>query len=451
MALGTPTLAWFCAAKWPVFTPPLTVFHIKLRQEFKARGASVECLNFRFEDTPEGTFVETIMAAQGELEREQNRRQTIQKMKARVEKGYYVWNTPPRGLRYEARRDEGKVLVRDEPVASILTEALEGFANGRFETQVEVKRFLEAQPLYPKDLPDGTIRNQRIPELLSNTTYAGYVEAPSWGVSLRKGQHDGLITFQTFGRIQERLRGGAKAPARKDISADFPLRGFILCDDCDKPLTACWSTSKTGQKHPYYMCKTKGCESYRKSIRRDQLHGDFEDVLQSVQPRRGLFQIAKAMFADAWNQRLSQSGDTRATVKREIAKIEKDVEGLLDRIVEASNATVIAAYEKRISDYERQKILAEEKLAQIGRPQKAFEESFELACRFLASPCNIWESGSLEVRRTVLRLVFLKPLAYSRKQGVGTPEISFPFRALGSFSVGHWEMARWGGFEPPTP
>jgi hypothetical protein len=60
----------------------------------------------------------------------------------------------------------------------------------------------------------------------------------NWGVGLRKGQHEGLISFETFGRIQARLTSTAKAPARKDISADFPLRGFILCNDCGKPLTA---------------------------------------------------------------------------------------------------------------------------------------------------------------------------------------------------------------------
>lgn len=40
-----------------------TEFHIKLRKAFRMRGAQVECLNFRFEDTPEGKFVETIIAA----------------------------------------------------------------------------------------------------------------------------------------------------------------------------------------------------------------------------------------------------------------------------------------------------------------------------------------------------------------------------------------------------
>lgn len=65
-----------------------TEFHLKLRREFAVRGAMIECLNFRIEDTPEGKFIETVIAAQGELDREQNRRQVVQKMKARVENGF---------------------------------------------------------------------------------------------------------------------------------------------------------------------------------------------------------------------------------------------------------------------------------------------------------------------------------------------------------------------------
>src|SRR6056297_2439985 len=39
-----------------------TEFHIKLRREFQTRGARIECLNFKHDDTPEGKFVETIFA-----------------------------------------------------------------------------------------------------------------------------------------------------------------------------------------------------------------------------------------------------------------------------------------------------------------------------------------------------------------------------------------------------
>ena len=61
-----------------------TKYHLKLREALRARGARIACLNFKFEeDSPEGEFIETIMAAQGALERKQNGRQVAQKMKAK--------------------------------------------------------------------------------------------------------------------------------------------------------------------------------------------------------------------------------------------------------------------------------------------------------------------------------------------------------------------------------
>lgn len=79
------------------------------------------------------------------------------------------------------------------------------------------------------------------------------------------------------------------------------MRGFIQCADCDDALTSCWSTSKTSATHPYHMRKKKGCESYRKSIRRDQLEDDFEGLLQFLEPSRGLFKLVKAMLRDIWD------------------------------------------------------------------------------------------------------------------------------------------------------
>ncbi|MHA3976478.1 recombinase family protein [Halovulum sp. GXIMD14794] len=227
-----------------------TEFHIKLRREFQTRGARIECLNFELDDSPEGKFVETIFAAQGELEREQNRRQVIQKMKARVENGYWVF-APPVGYKYAEDRVHGKIMVRDEPIASILAEALEGFASGHLQSQAEVKRFLEGKPALPKDTPVGEIRWQRVQRILSHLTYTAYVEAPKWGVSARRGHHEPIISLETFERIQERVQGKAKAPARKDISEDFPLRGFVLCDDCGEPMTSCWSKGRS-KHYPYF-------------------------------------------------------------------------------------------------------------------------------------------------------------------------------------------------------
>jgi hypothetical protein len=60
----------------------------------------------------------------------------------------------------------------------------------------------------------------------------------------------------------------------------------------------------------YYLCATKGCASYRKSIKRDELEAAFEGVLKSLQPSPGLFHIVKAMFKGAWNMRLAPASET---------------------------------------------------------------------------------------------------------------------------------------------
>ncbi|WP_419740148.1 recombinase zinc beta ribbon domain-containing protein [Ruegeria sp.] len=296
----------------------------------------------------------------------------------------------------------GKLLVRHEPHASVLQEALEGFASGRFDAQVEVKRFLERQPDFPKDLPNGEIRNQRVKDILTRPIYAGFVEVPKWNVSLRKGHHEGLITFATFEKIQSRLREGARAPARKDINEDFPLRGFIRCGDCDKPLTACWSKSKTGRKHPYYLCYNKACVSNRKSIPRDRLEGEFEGILKAIQPTENLFSLAKAMFKDAWNQKLLQTQHAAASRKKEAAKLQKQIDRLLERIVETDNASVITAYENRIAALERQKLVVNDDIENRGKPKRAFDEMFELAFTFLSNPWNLLTSDIFSYKSLIL-------------------------------------------------
>ena len=420
--------------------------HFELRVKISDAGGVLVSPSIEFGEDSDSQLVENLLASVSQHQRQKNGEQTVNRMRARVQNGYWVFQAPI-GYRYERMSGRGKVLVRDEPNASILQEALEGYACGRFETQVEVKRFLESQHAFPKDLPNGEIRNQRVYEMLTRPVYAGYVEAKKWDVSLRKGQHEGLIDFETFEKIQKRLKSTAKAPARKDINADFPLRGFILCNDCEKPLTACWSQGKK-QKYPYYLCPTKGCPSYRKSIKRDQLEGEFEGVLKALQPTEGLFSIVKAMFRDAWDMRGAHAFDAAKGIKADIKRMEKQIEQLLDRIVDASNDSVVSAYEKRIAKLEREKLLAEEKIAQSGKPRHTFEESFEHAIQFLSNPWNIWIKSDLALKKTVLRLAFLEPLPYCRERGLRTPNLALPFKALGDFCSNKCEMAHPRGFEP---
>ena len=103
-----------------------------------------------------------------------------------------------------------------------------------------MKRFLASHPEYPRDR-SGEVRAHRVTDLLNRPVFADYVEASDWSVTLRKGYREPLISFQTYRIIQGRLDGKARAPARKNLSADFPLRGAAVCGHGGTPLTACWT------------------------------------------------------------------------------------------------------------------------------------------------------------------------------------------------------------------
>ncbi|WP_237072853.1 recombinase family protein [Pseudaestuariivita rosea] len=100
-----------------------------------------------------------------------------------------------------------------------------------------MKRFFETQPDFPKDLPGGQIRQQKVSGILNRVIYAGYVEHAPWGITRRKGYHNALISLETFEKIQSRKATKAVAPKRADTHEDFPLRGAVSCACCDQPMT----------------------------------------------------------------------------------------------------------------------------------------------------------------------------------------------------------------------
>ena len=252
---------------------------LDLRDAFRLRGVRAECLNFRLEDTPEGEFLETIFAAQGALERKQNGRQVSQKMRARMEAGFWIHNAPI-GYRYEPIKGRGKVLVPDEPAAGVIREAFEGYATGRFETQAEVKRFLEGFP----DLLNrrkGKLTQQRVTDILTQPVYTGHICSEVYDLNWLKAQHEPLVSLDVFDKVQERRNGTAKAPKRKNIGDAFALRGIAICACCNVPLRSSFTKGNGGSYH-YYLCQTKGCPSYGKSIPRDKLEGEFGEIVKTL-------------------------------------------------------------------------------------------------------------------------------------------------------------------------
>jgi site-specific DNA recombinase len=129
--------------------------------------------------------------------------------------------------------------------------------------------------------------------------------------------------------------------------------------------------------------------------------------------------------------RSAQAKDVIASLNEQIHATEKQSDAMLERIMQATNATVIRAYEGKIAELDKTKRLLQENLANRATPKGSFDDVLEHAMQFLSNPWKIWETGQSALRQTVLKLAFTERLHYHRNTGTRTPKTALVFKALG--------------------
>lgn len=397
-----------------------TVFHWKLRTELESRGARPECLNFTFEETPEGEFIETILAAQGELERKQNKRQIVQKMKARLEAGFWPFYPPPGYVQVETE-EYGKLLTPDEPTAAHIREALEGFASGRFQSRRDVQRFLKSK--FGRH-----VYSDQVKRILQRSIYTGHIEYSPWGVSLRKGKHEPLISLKTYQSIQERISERGRAFSKEHLRKEFPLRGFASCSLCRHPFTGSFSRGRC-KHYPYYHCHIRKCPARGRTIPRDRLEGIVVEMLKEVEIQENVLRLGEQIIDRVAGDRRRLIEEKRAHEQKELKRISEEVDSLVQRCASTKSESVIRVYETKIEELERRRLILESNDLEETCEGKA-GTPVEKILRLLKNPYSAWQDGDISLRSVLLKLVFDGPFVYDRETGAGTLKFSYGVRFL---------------------
>ena len=92
------------------------------------------------------------------------------------------------------------------------------------------------------------------------------------------------------------------------------------------------------------------------------------------------------MLKDAWDMRLALAKGEWTALDQQIRDADRQIHSLLDRLVEATSASVVSAYEARIEKLERDKIVLAEKRDKTTPPAGGLEG---------------WRAGGLEGWRSV--------------------------------------------------
>ena len=148
----------------------------------------------------------------------------------------------------------------------------------------------------------------------------------------------------------------------------------------------------------------------------------FAEIIKGLQPAKGLFDLAKAMLRDAWDARLVAAHGDKEAIQAQLRETERQIEGLLDRIVDASSASIVSAYESRIEKLERKKNVLDERLEKSVPKKGRLEDCIELSLKFLSKTWFLYEKGDHVMRQAILRLAFSEPLRYAPNGVYRAPE-----------------------------
>ncbi len=400
-----------------------TEVHFALKREIYGRNGRVESPNFRFEDTPEGKFVETVMAATSELEKNQNKRQVIQKMKARLERGYWPF-CMARGLINQKHPVHGKILVSREPYATIYKEGIEKFRDGILPSIDSFQEFVNEK--YKEYQIPLKMAHSTATETLKEILYTGYLEYLKWGIPRMKAKHDGFISIETYEAVEARLQGRAKPWYRKDYHLDFPLRPHVLCDSCGTPMSGSYNTGRNQIRYPHYYCRGKDCKYIWKTIAKETFENQFETLLSNVKPDDDLIDLTRDVLLVEWNNRLENYSLIRGNIQSELEKIEGEISDFVERAGRARDQALIDIYEGKIKELAVRKEELKKKQKQNNYTDKDFGTASEKVFNTLKKPMQMWQSNEYNDKRTILFMYFEENLRYDYFRGFGTATLAYP-------------------------
>ena len=420
------------------------VVHGILREQIRKMGHSLQTVNMTLEDTDESELLENVSAALSQYERKKNAGRTKNNMIEHAKQGFWVMR-PPVGLK-EVRKNGRMHQVRNEPTATFIQTALEGFASCRFLTQRDVFEYLRDKPLclYRDGRPFRLTYNA-IHNLLTNEKYTGYFAYPRWGIPYQKWAMEPLISVETYRAVQERLNGGRmnEKVTRQYNTEDetFPLRRFVRCAKCGKPLTASRPKGKGGKRFLYYHCYCKGCPMYGKGIKPTEIHQALECVLEKITPDQRFIALAGRAIQRAYEEQTADAQQRVAERQALIAQKEREKTQAFNLLMNPNNPPeVVSMCQERISmlTAQIQQLTDEQQVQEIET--MPLDQATEYVLQFIRRPLDIWRTGNFKKRQGVLNLCFPEQISYDFAEKFGTPKLAPIFNVFDE-NVG--EIKKW--------
>jgi site-specific DNA recombinase len=398
------------------------------RLELRKLGIALRSASEATDDSPAGKFLTTMLSAAGQFDNDTRSERSKAGMKIRLDGGSWQWKGCTGYLRGSK---SGPSLVIDPVRGPLIARMFELIATGEHTKAFALAAVTALGLRSPKGRP---LTQETIRKLLVNRSCMGEMFIEGWGKCV-KGDFEPLVSESVFERVQTVLSGRAPAPvAHVREREDFPLRGWILCAECQKLVTASFSTGKLGNKFGYYRChRLKG----HINEKAETVEAAFIDLLERLTPKPEQMELIEKVFRNAWAGRAQTAVTDAAALRRELAKQEQRKQRVLGQMADGILST---------DDFRSLHKSTVEAIADI-RERLAFAESdvldidsaIEYLPHILWNTSVIWQTSDLQGKQRIQRRMFPKGLSY-QKTGFGTPVTHSIYTLLASDFVSETDL-----------
>ncbi|MDD3647553.1 MAG: recombinase family protein [Candidatus Dojkabacteria bacterium] len=399
----------------------------KYYKALKANGTKFICVTAKFEDTPEGDLIFSIMATFDQYLSAKSGAKIKESIKELHAKGYFP-HTAPLGYK-NIRREDGKSdIIVHRKYGHILQKALKGYANGSIESEREFAEFLQDRGFnHPWLNPNSKrIHAQLASRIINKRFYCGYFwdnDRHVW----QKHNYPSLITQKEYDLIQKRLQGKKKQKnGYKKLNSDYPLRSIAYCPLCGRKLFG-YPTRGNGGIFKYYDCKTKGC---MRATQIRSVHDLFEDELVRLTPQKNTLDL----LVELYKRRLSRDSGAleqeKLSMQRHLRNLDRRKNVIKTSICKVNNETLQREFENDFQKITGEIDKLQTKIKEFDKPEEDCEPLVEEARDVLENPLETWKGADIVFQTWYQRWLFPKGLEYHPKTGLQTREICLTYGTL---------------------
>lgn len=275
-------------------------------------------------------MLEGFLSTIAQFENDEKSVRTQKGMKEAIERGAWPFRAALGYLKIPQSDGRSKI-VHDPECAPLIKKAFELFATGRYQ-RAEALRIVTAAGLVNKK--GKRISAQTFHNMLRNPFYAGKLVVGRWEMDC-KGAFEPIVSKETY-RLVQRISAGKHPSSRVRLRShpDFPLRHFVSCGLCERPLTASWSGGRT-KAYPYYHCAKGSCKS--RNIPKKVLEEEFLKLIERLQPKPHYINLFKEIVLDVWRQRQADAISLVQTLECRLDNLKAKRQRVLDAFLRARN------------------------------------------------------------------------------------------------------------------